>query len=334
MGDNRPSLSQKPNDFLSPGSFIRAARAAHPAFRFAIAIAGILAIVATFARFGVSYATLIFGAIAIIALMALFLVFAQAAKLAKATLDLPAKVFIWSFLLLGIAISFGLASSVFFNNPLPFRDFIVEHLPGDADVPTADRAIARFHLTFHFAQPVFNIAPSPTLNFGFTSLEHDTSLEGKVQITKITMIVQTANKSDNVFGDMWVFLAPTVITGKQSGNPFPVGPGTLADIRAYPWDLLSDAPTQLKLTFGRSEPVTASYKYIVTYDFTTNLATLEPALQPLLTSSTKSVLNPPMELTNGLYAQMFIWTGAPRADIDIDQARMEVEGIYFGGGHE
>ena len=124
MDDHKQSASQ----FLTPGSFIEAAKAAHPAFRYALAIAGILAIVATFAKFGVSYATLTLGVIAVLGLMALFLVFAQASKLTRSHLDTPATVFVWSFLVMGIFVSFGLISSVFFNAPLPFRDYIVIEL--------------------------------------------------------------------------------------------------------------------------------------------------------------------------------------------------------------
>jgi hypothetical protein len=72
----QPAIQKE--DFLSPASFISVAKAAHPAFRYAIVVAGILAIVVTFVNFGVGYATLVFGAIALIGLMVLFLVFAQA----------------------------------------------------------------------------------------------------------------------------------------------------------------------------------------------------------------------------------------------------------------
>src|SRR6059036_950015 len=97
-------------DFLTPASFIAAARDAHPAFRHAIVVAGILAIVVTFVRFGVGAATLVFGAIAIVGLMVLFLVFAQACRLAKGgnkSLDLPAKVLVWAFLILIILTASG-----------------------------------------------------------------------------------------------------------------------------------------------------------------------------------------------------------------------------------
>jgi hypothetical protein len=121
----------KPNveDFLTPASFIRAAKESSPEFRFALAVAGILAIVVTFVKFGIGYAALVFGAIALIGLMVLFLVFAQASKLNRARLDPAAQVLVWAILIITIAIVVFLTSSVFFNAPLPFRDWLVDQLP-------------------------------------------------------------------------------------------------------------------------------------------------------------------------------------------------------------
>jgi hypothetical protein len=126
--------AQKVEDFLSPASFIRAALAADPAFRFAILAAGVLAIVVTFVKFGVSYPTLVFGSIALIGLMVLFVVFAQASKLSKSRLDKPAQVLVWSILVIAIAIVLFLTGSVFFNHPLPFREWIIQQLAKKPDL--------------------------------------------------------------------------------------------------------------------------------------------------------------------------------------------------------
>lgn len=135
MTEPEEQTTEKAEDFLSPASFIRAAKAAHPAFRYALAVAGILAIVVTFIKFGVGPATLVFGAIALIGLMVLFLVFAQASKLTKSTLNLPAQVLVWSFLVIAISIVILLTGSVFFNAPLPFRDWLVQGLAKNTNNP-------------------------------------------------------------------------------------------------------------------------------------------------------------------------------------------------------
>jgi hypothetical protein len=148
MSEPEQQATEKAEDFLSPASFIRAAKAAHPAFRYAIAVAGILAIVVTFIKFGVGPATLVFGAIALIGLMALFLVFAQASKLTRSTLDLPAQVLVWAFLVIAILIVIFLTGSVFFNVPLPFRDWLIQGLvknasnPVNVTIPVASPAVS------------------------------------------------------------------------------------------------------------------------------------------------------------------------------------------------
>ena len=122
---------ERASTFLTPASFIEAARKAHPAFRYAIVAAGILAIVVVFAKYGTSYATLIFGAIALIGLMAVFVVFAQVARLGQAQLTAPAKVLVWSFLVLAIFIAVMLVFSAFFDQPLPFKSWIIRQLALD-----------------------------------------------------------------------------------------------------------------------------------------------------------------------------------------------------------
>jgi hypothetical protein len=113
---------------LSPIQAIRAAQRSHPAFKFAIVVAGLLGIVAVASGYGPTPATLVFGAIVLVVLMILFLVFAQAAAATKAALELPAQVLVWSFLLLSIATAGNLFSSAFFDQPLPLRKKIIQWL--------------------------------------------------------------------------------------------------------------------------------------------------------------------------------------------------------------
>jgi tetratricopeptide (TPR) repeat protein len=120
--EERESRSRQ---YLSPASFIRATKAAPPACKYAMAVAGLVAIVAVVLRFGVSLATLVFGSIIIGVLMIVFVVFAQAAAIAKTILAVPALVRIWSFLLLALATAVGLSTSAFFNTPLPLKTTIM-----------------------------------------------------------------------------------------------------------------------------------------------------------------------------------------------------------------
>jgi hypothetical protein len=122
--DSKPKVE----DFLTPASFIRAALAVDKSFKYAILAAGVLAILVVFAKFGVAFATLVFGGIAFIGIMILYLLFAQASKLSKSALDKPAKVFVWAILIIALVIILLLVSSAFFNWPLPIQKSIIEQL--------------------------------------------------------------------------------------------------------------------------------------------------------------------------------------------------------------
>ncbi len=113
--------------YISPSSLIRSAKAAHPAFKYAIVVAGLFAIVTVVLHFGTSPATLVFGSVIIVVLMVLFLVFAQAVVVAKANLTLPAIVLVWSFLVITIATAIFLFTSAFFNFPLPLKAAITDN---------------------------------------------------------------------------------------------------------------------------------------------------------------------------------------------------------------
>jgi hypothetical protein len=117
--------------FLSPMSLIKAARQAHPAFKYAIAAAGIASLVAVVTRYGASPATLVFGAIILVVLMVLFLVFSQAVVVARKKLSIPSLVLVWSFLFLSILTALFLFTSAFFNSPLPVRSFLIRQLSFD-----------------------------------------------------------------------------------------------------------------------------------------------------------------------------------------------------------
>lgn len=115
-------------EYISPASLIRAGERAHPAFKYAVAAAGLGGLVAVVARYGVSPATLVFGSIILVVLMVLFLVFSQAAVVAHAVLATPALVLVWCFLILSILTALFLFTSAFFDVPLPVRSFLVRQL--------------------------------------------------------------------------------------------------------------------------------------------------------------------------------------------------------------
>lgn len=175
-----------------------------------------------------------------------------------------------------------------------------------------------FKKAFTFKQAAFNITPSPTLHFGFSTLERDESLAGKtVTVTNIKVVLGTANHSSATCCDVWTFLGPVPFN-------FPEGSTSVAQVGSYPWDITSTlAPTQVKLVIGHAGPDTGTDKdYSIRYDFETNAAIVDPIMSFVV----KSSMHPQMKLVGGLYAQVLVWTGLNDADIDVQKITLDVEG--------
>jgi hypothetical protein len=123
---------KKALNVFTPAELIRAARSAHPAFRYALVVAGLAAIVATVLKFGLTAPTLIFGTVILVVLMALFLMFATAAALPREKLAGPAMAFVYAvaiFVILSVTLLF---TSTFFDMPLPLKTRILGGESGPA----------------------------------------------------------------------------------------------------------------------------------------------------------------------------------------------------------
>jgi len=120
----RPLRPTRMFEVLTPSGLVQAAQAAHPAFRYAIAGAGLAALVTVVVRYGTSPATLVFGSIVLVVLMVLILVFHQAVRIARRSLGIPARVLVWTFLVLPVLSLLLLFSSVFFDRPLRLRSAV------------------------------------------------------------------------------------------------------------------------------------------------------------------------------------------------------------------
>jgi hypothetical protein len=192
------------------------------------------------------------------------------------------------------------------------------HLDQTTQTPPPSPTVVHFKRTFNFTQQPFNITPSPSLHFGFSSLEHDQSLAGNsVKITKLRVVVDTENHSNIVCCDVWTFLGPAPFN-------FPVGATSVSQVGSYPWDINSPvAPTQLKLNLGHPGAETRTeIEFVINYDYSINTASVDPNMDFVLKSST----NPEMTLPSGLYAQVLVWAGLNNADIDVRKITLDVEG--------
>lgn len=120
----RPLRPTQIIELLTPSGLVNAARAAHPTFRYAIAGAGLAALVTVVIQFGTSPVTLVFGSLILVVLMVLILVFHRAVLIARRSLGVPARVLLWTFLVLPVLSILLLFSSAFFDRPLRLRNMV------------------------------------------------------------------------------------------------------------------------------------------------------------------------------------------------------------------
>ena len=90
-----------------------------PAMKYALAVAGLLAVVALVGAFRISPPVAVFGAVIILILMVAMVIFARLTKVGPRHLLLPAQVMMWSFLLVMVATAFLLFTCAFFQWPRP-----------------------------------------------------------------------------------------------------------------------------------------------------------------------------------------------------------------------
>jgi Tfp pilus assembly protein PilF len=90
-----------------------------PAMKYALAVAGILAVVGLAGAFRISSSVAAFGAVIILVLMVAMVIFARLTTVRPGKLVAPALVMMWSFLLLTIATAFLLFTCAFVRWPKP-----------------------------------------------------------------------------------------------------------------------------------------------------------------------------------------------------------------------
>ena len=109
----------------TPIEVLRESIKAVPAVKYALGIAGIAAAIAIIKSFGFEdYRVAVFGTIIMLLLMVVLVVFARLSTLAGSDFRLPALVFTWFSLLLVIATSVTLFTSVFFAKPVDLQEWL------------------------------------------------------------------------------------------------------------------------------------------------------------------------------------------------------------------
>ena len=134
MKDQRSENSGKGG--LNPLTILKDAIKAVPSMKYALAVLGLVAVVAIVTLWRVKYEVAIFGAVIILGLMVPVLVFARLTTVRPGKLVAPALVMMWSFLLLTIATTFLLFTCAFFQWPRPLTE-----LPGKSGSGTITKVV-------------------------------------------------------------------------------------------------------------------------------------------------------------------------------------------------
>lgn len=124
---------------MQPFKLIQEAIKAVPAMRYALGVAGIVAVVALVATFRLDPKVAVFGAIITLGLMVALVIFAKLSTIAPKYFLKPVLVMMWAFLVLVIAQAALLFSAVSFKQPKPLYDWLFSSRP---EPPSNDLPLA------------------------------------------------------------------------------------------------------------------------------------------------------------------------------------------------
>ncbi len=178
------------------------------------------------------------------------------------------------------------------------------------------RAPVPFRAEFRFTDSKFNLSASPTFNYGFSTVKSDKIVSGEgIRIKNIRVDLTVHTKKGYPCCDVWVLLGPGPF-GFQSGailngqNPFSINPISTA------------TPSYVHFVLGNGGvaygPDSEASLY-ATYDFESGQ--FGGNVDRPITASSR-----PLNLSNGLYAQTFLWNGNPNVDLDVENIVLQVDG--------
>jgi len=171
-----------------------------------------------------------------------------------------------------------------------------------------------FQKTYNFVGSI-NTACCNGYNYGFTDEVDDTTVKGNIQITSISVSAVANVVSPDLIND--VGLDWEVFVGTTSFG-LPIGPITGGQ---SPGAITSSAPTQLRfaeISSGSAGEVTT---FTGAYNFQTNSLTTNAQINNL-----KAAFTSPLNLSNGLFVQAFIWSGASGSNINWSNISVTVTG--------
>jgi hypothetical protein len=280
-----------------------------PQLRWALGIAGIIAIIALVKTFQLSLQVAVLGSVVMLVLMVALMVFAGI-SLNKPMTTL-ALVFTWFSMILVMAVALTLFLGVFVGWPVNMR-WLVEHTTASSDcVNSSDRVPFATELTFGNS---FNISHQKgKFSYGISSIERDPSARGQgLRVERITLKF-TGDKKDSQV--LWWDLK--LLLGGESFQ-LPEGVRTNAP---DPANLGTKAPCFIHLQIGPFTELN-SYDYSITFDF----STLELNRYPTDVIAFRDGLNKSFNAPEGLQGQILMWTGADETNVDISKIILSVQG--------
>jgi hypothetical protein len=109
---------------LSPMTVLRDAIKAVPAVKWALGVGGVLAAVALVYMFKLDARAAFVGLVLLFCFMGVLVVFARASALRSGAIFWPAMIFTWFVLIMFMATTVSLFTSVFFSKPLDLQDWL------------------------------------------------------------------------------------------------------------------------------------------------------------------------------------------------------------------
>jgi len=216
----------------------------------------------------------------------------------------------------GLGVGAGGGVALFF-----LVQFVINPIPGCAIALPVSHP---FKHDFIFGQSAFNVSRDNEGWYqGASPLGKTEEFNGRqVKIDKLTVTLDIGNKEHQLDCDAWVYVgsAPFGFSGNggsvvNGGYPIQNEPSAARN-----------APVIAKFVIGSSEisEFPPGHQTVwATYDYLKQ----QPAGYPQIDRVKQSV-SQPITVDNGLYGQVFVWTGNPANNLDVMGLKLQIEGTW------
>jgi hypothetical protein len=203
-------------------------------------------------------------------------------------------------------------------NQLVVRPFTISNESGTLTYKSPRIYTQPFEILYEWDESFFvdvhTTSEGNVWDYYFTPEQTDARLfGGEVSVTEIEVQSYGINLADWINWDWEVHLG-----GRDIGLP----EGQIKASMISPGGGYErNAPCQLRFTVGERRNA-SSYVYTASHSFTTGVISAVPFY-----GHVKQSLSTPMQIADGLHAQVFFWTGDPRVKIQFDRVHLTVRGI-------